>query len=169
VTLALLGRTLNLPLTLRNLQVFAHTRVTLTPLLSEYPFAGSARFTLLSPPHVDFDLPVTLLGRTLDVMAFPLVPSLVSLGVKIGCHLVCGYPKSLQVELVEGGGRDKGPVGMLVVRVVKAAGLRSEDLVGHSDPYCVLQVRAARGGEVLGEGGGKGGKLPPKGCDRDRG
>ena len=57
---------------------------------------------------------------------------------------------------------------MLEVRLVRISGLRSEDLIGHSDPYVILRVSAMwrRGGgggygEVLrarGGGGGQGGK-----------
>jgi hypothetical protein len=50
---------------------------------------------------------------------------------------------------VQGGGRlgemgEKGEggggKGMLQVHLVRVAGLRSEDLIGHSDPYVILRV-----------------------------
>lgn len=44
------------------------------------------------------------------------------------------------MPLVEGGAAAGGPEGMLEVRLVRIAGLRSEDLIGHSDPYVVLRV-----------------------------
>lgn len=39
-----------------------------------------------------------------------------------------------------GGSCPPGPVGMLTVRLVRVQGLRSEDVIGQSDPYVVVQV-----------------------------
>jgi hypothetical protein len=44
------------------------------------------------------------------------------------------------VPLVPGGAAASGPQGMLEVRLVRISGLRSEDLIGHSDPYVILRV-----------------------------
>jgi hypothetical protein len=44
------------------------------------------------------------------------------------------------VPLVDGGAAAAGPKGMLQVHLVRVAGLRSEDLIGHSDPYVILRV-----------------------------
>jgi Ca2+-dependent lipid-binding protein len=93
--------------------------------------------------------------RTLDVMAFPLVRLLSKLVTRVVSQLLLVFPHSYQVELVPGAAGPQGPVGMLTVRIVKVAGLRSEDLIGHSDPYCVVQVRgrgADRGVVREGEG-----------------
>lgn len=46
------------------------------------------------------------------------------------------------MELTPGGAAPPGPVGMLTVRLVRIQGLRSDDLLGHSDPYVVVQVGA---------------------------
>ena len=62
VTLKLLGRTFSLPLNLSNLQVKAHPRIIAKPLLSDYPFAGALSMSLMDTPHVDFDLPVNIMG-----------------------------------------------------------------------------------------------------------
>jgi hypothetical protein len=48
------------PITARNLQVSAHARITARPLLEEFPYAGSLSVSLMSPPHVDFELPLRL-------------------------------------------------------------------------------------------------------------
>jgi hypothetical protein len=45
-----------------------------------------------------------------------------------------------KLELVPGGAKPPGPVGMLTVRLVRIAGLRSEDMIGQSDPYVVVQA-----------------------------
>jgi hypothetical protein len=37
-------------------------------------------------------------------------------------------------------GEGGGGKGMLQVHLVRVAGLRSEDLIGHSDPYVILRV-----------------------------
>jgi hypothetical protein len=50
-------------------------------------------------------------------------------------------PNRRQHDLIPGGGKPPGPAGMLTVRLVRIQGLRSEDLIGQSDPYVVVQVR----------------------------
>ena len=47
-----------------------------------------------------------------------------------------------QVELVPGGSCPPGPVGMLTVRLIRIQGLQSEDLIGHFDPYVMIQAGA---------------------------
>ena len=73
-------------------------------------------------------------------MSFPFVRLLSKLVTRVVSQLLLVFPHSYQVELVPGSSGPQGPVGMLTVRIVKAQGLRSEDLIGHSDPYAVVQV-----------------------------
>lgn len=48
--------------------------------------------------------------------------------------------RGIAVPLVQGGADAGGPEGMLEVHLVRTAALRSEDLLGHSDPYVILRV-----------------------------
>lgn len=59
IKLPLLQQPLRLPLTVQALQFAAHMRITLFPLLEDLPFVGSATATLLQPPHINFELPVS--------------------------------------------------------------------------------------------------------------
>jgi Ca2+-dependent lipid-binding protein len=63
ISLKLLGRTFTLPLSISHLQVKAHPRIIAKPLLSDYPFAGALSMSLMTTPHVDFDLPVNVMGK----------------------------------------------------------------------------------------------------------
>jgi hypothetical protein len=68
-------------------------------------------------------------------------------------------PTTTQLELIPGGGKPPGPVGMLTVRLVRVQGLRSEDPIGQSDPYVVVQVGGvARGWLDWREGRGEEGE-----------
>jgi hypothetical protein len=54
--------------------------------------------------------------------------------------LLCCCCRGIQVPLVPAGASAGGPCGMLEVGLVRLAGLRSEDLIGHSDPYVIMRV-----------------------------
>lgn len=48
--------------------------------------------------------------------------------------------RGIQVPLVPGGAAAGGPAGMLEVKLVRLSGLRSEDLLGQSDPFVIFRV-----------------------------
>lgn len=52
--------------------------------------------------------------------------------------------RGVQLPLVPGGAAAGNPAGVLEVKLVRLSGLRSEDLLGQSDPYVKLRVRAGR-------------------------
>jgi hypothetical protein len=99
--------------------------------------------SLIEPPHVDFELPVGLLGG-LDVMALPGVHGAFRLATQLAARHYAVYPKGIQVPLVPGGAAAGGPTGMLEVKLVRLSGLRSEDLLGQSDPFVIFRLREGR-------------------------
>lgn len=139
VSLKLLGRSFKIPLTIENFKIYAHSRITARPIMDHYPFIGSFSLTLMHPPYIDFDFP---LGG-LDVMSLPLVRDTFQFATRLVAKRIIAYPRCYTIETVPGGANPPGPAGMVVVRLIKVSGLKSEDLVGHSDPYVVLQVGAA--------------------------
>jgi hypothetical protein len=88
LVLPLLKRTVTLPLTVANLTLRCHTRITARPLLESPPFAGSVVLSLLEPPLVDFDLPVKLplLGWAFGCTARVLGAASGGAGVAAGGH-----------------------------------------------------------------------------------
>jgi hypothetical protein len=55
--------------------------------------------------------------------------------------LVLVLLRGIAVPLVEGGAAATGPEGMLEIHLMRISGLRSEDLIGHSDPFVIMRVR----------------------------
>jgi hypothetical protein len=49
--------------------------------------------------------------------------------------------RGVAVPLVEGGAAASGPEGMLEIHLMRISGLRSEDMIGHSDPFVIMRVR----------------------------
>lgn len=67
-------------------------RVTARPLLTFMPYVGSVGLSLLEPPHVDFELPIGVLGG-LDLMALPLIRGVFRLGIRLAARQYAVYPK----------------------------------------------------------------------------
>eukprot|EP00883_Tetradesmus_obliquus_P016196 jgi/Sobl393_1/9383/SZX61448.1 len=77
-------------------------------------------------------------------MALPMLRGAVRLATKLLSRQYVVFPKGIQVPMVPAGAAAGGPCGMLEVGLVRLSGLRSEDLVGHSDPYVILRLREGR-------------------------
>uniref|UniRef100_A0A0E0C9I3 Synaptotagmin n=1 Tax=Oryza meridionalis TaxID=40149 RepID=A0A0E0C9I3_9ORYZ len=103
-----------------DLQVFASPRITLKPLVATIPCFAKILVSLMEKPHVDFGL--KLLGA--DVMAIPILYSFVQETIK------------KQVASIA----SKRPVGILLVKVLRAQNLQKKDLLGKSDPYVKLTM-----------------------------
>eukprot|EP00879_Flechtneria_rotunda_P002198 GHRR01002384.1.p1 GENE.GHRR01002384.1~~GHRR01002384.1.p1 ORF type:complete len:790 (+),score=300.17 GHRR01002384.1:1478-3847(+) len=138
----LLGHHLRIPLTVSNVQFHALMRISARPLMTDFPYVGSVGLSLIEAPHVEFELPVSALGG-LDVMALPLVRFAFHFGARLAARQFLVYPKGIQIPLVPGGG-SLGPVGMLEVGLIRISGLRSEDLIGHSDPFVIIRLKEGR-------------------------
>uniref|UniRef100_A0A0E0JQB9 Synaptotagmin n=2 Tax=Oryza punctata TaxID=4537 RepID=A0A0E0JQB9_ORYPU len=103
-----------------DLQVFASPRITLKPLVATIPCFAKILVSLMEKPHVDFGL--KLLGA--DVMAIPILYRFVQETIK------------KQVVSIA----SKRPVGILLVKVLRAQNLQKKDLLGKSDPYVKLTM-----------------------------
>lgn len=88
----LLGQALELPISINNLQLHALMRITAQPLMPAFPYVGAVGVSLLEPPHVDFELPVGLLGG-LDAMALPLVRGVFRLGARLAARQLAVFPR----------------------------------------------------------------------------
>ncbi|KAF6259938.1 hypothetical protein COO60DRAFT_1700585 [Scenedesmus sp. NREL 46B-D3] len=139
-TLQLFGHTFKVPLTVQKLQFHAVARISAQPMLPHYPYLGSVGVSLIEPPFVDFELP---LGG-IDVMALPMLRGAVRMATQLAARQYVVFPRGITVPLVPAGAQAGGPCGMLEVGLVRVAGLRSEDLIGHSDPYVILRLREGR-------------------------
>ncbi|KAG6497537.1 hypothetical protein ZIOFF_045438 [Zingiber officinale] len=146
-----------------DLQVFAIPRITLKPLVPNFPCFAKILVSLMEKPHVDFGL--KLLGA--DVMSIPGLYRFVQVSFPSHDQFVCGllfplpdiyifpqqetikkqvaamylWPKTLEVPIMDPTKAMKKPVGILEVTVVQAMKLKKKDLLGKSDPYVKLTLQ----------------------------
>lgn len=123
-----------------DLQVFAHPRITLKPLVPAFPCFANIYVSLMEKPHVDFGL--KLLGA--DAMAIPGLYRFVQETIKDQVGNMYLWPKYLQIPILDPRKAGKRPVGILHVKVVRAMNLRKKDLLGASDPYVKLKLTEDR-------------------------
>ncbi|RCV32002.1 hypothetical protein SETIT_6G223000v2 [Setaria italica] len=103
------------------------------------PYISFAKIlvSLVEKPHVDFGL--KLLGA--DVTIIPGLYRFVQETIKkkqvASMYLL---PKTLEVPIIDPSKASKKPVGILLVKVVRAQNLRKKDLLGKSDPYVKLKM-----------------------------
>jgi Ca2+-dependent lipid-binding protein len=119
-----------------DLQVFALPRITLKPLVPTFPCFAKILVSLMEKPHVDFGL--KLLGA--DIMAIPGLYRFVQETIKKQVAAMYLWPKTLEVPIMDPSKASKKPVGILLVKVVRAQNLRKKDLLGKSDPYVKLKM-----------------------------
>ncbi|GAB2217992.1 hypothetical protein Droror1_Dr00001207 [Drosera rotundifolia] len=119
-----------------DLQVFAHPRITLKPLVPTFPCFAKIHVSLMEKPHVDFGL--KLLGA--DVMAIPGLYRFVQELIKDQVAKMYLWPKTLEVPIMDPKKAMKKPVGILHVKVVRATKLRKKDLMGGADPYVKFKL-----------------------------
>ncbi|PON93920.1 Synaptotagmin-like mitochondrial-lipid-binding domain containing protein [Trema orientale] len=119
-----------------DLQVFAHPRITLKPLVPTFPCFAKILVSLMEKPHVDFGL--KLLGA--DAMSIPGLYMFVQEIIKDQVANMNLWPKSLEVQIMDPAKAAKKPVGILSVKVLRAMNLRKKDLLGASDPYVKLKL-----------------------------
>lgn len=119
-----------------DMQVFASPRITLKPLVPTFPCFCKIMVSLMDKPHVDFGL--KLFGA--DAMSIPGLYRFVQEVIKDQVSNMYLWPKSLEVEIMDPGKAMKRPVGILLVKVVRAMKLRKTDIIGSSDPYVKLKL-----------------------------
>ncbi|XP_074582295.1 synaptotagmin-2-like isoform X2 [Curcuma longa] len=120
-----------------DLQVFAIPRITLKPLVPNFPCFAKILVSLMEKPHVDFGL--KLLGA--DVMSIPGLYRFVQETIKKQVASMYLWPKTLEVPIMDPTKALKKPVGILEVTVVQAMKLKKKDLLGKSDPYVKLTLQ----------------------------
>ncbi|XP_074279089.1 synaptotagmin-1-like [Silene latifolia] len=119
-----------------DLQVFAHPRITLKPLVPAFPCFAKIFVSLMEKPHVDFGL--KLLGA--DAMAIPGLYRFVQEKIKDQVGQMYLWPKTLEIPILDPKMAGKRPVGILHVKVLRAMNLRKKDLLGGADPYVKLKL-----------------------------
>ncbi|OAY77707.1 Synaptotagmin-1 [Ananas comosus] len=123
-----------------DLQIFAKPRITLKPLVPNFPCFAKIYVSLMEKPHVDFGL--KLLGA--DLMAIPGLYRYVQETIKKQVASMYLWPRTLEVPIMDPSKASKKPVGILHVKVVRALKLRKKDLLGKSDPYVKLKLSEDR-------------------------
>ncbi|VAI20523.1 unnamed protein product [Triticum turgidum subsp. durum] len=119
-----------------DLQVFASPRITLKPLVPTFPCFANISVSLMEKPHVDFGL--KLFGA--DLMAIPVLYKFVQDTIKKQVANMYLWPKTLEVPIMDASKASKKPVGILLLKVVRAQNLKKKDLLGKSDPYAKLKM-----------------------------
>eukprot|EP00742_Colponemidia_sp_Colp-10_P009234 GILJ01010054.1.p1 GENE.GILJ01010054.1~~GILJ01010054.1.p1 ORF type:complete len:1338 (-),score=194.37 GILJ01010054.1:108-3893(-) len=131
-------------LSLSEIQISGTLRVMLDPLVHMEPIVGGVKISLLHAPTIDFRLHLLSL---LDLMDVYFVNYAANKIIQRVVRDICVWPKSIDsqvanemaVQLLKG----PAPTGMLRVRVVGATTLVKADIIGSSDPYCILQIPSA--------------------------
>ncbi|XP_051149981.1 synaptotagmin-2-like isoform X2 [Andrographis paniculata] len=103
------------------LQVFAHPRITLKPLVPSFPCFANIHVSLMEKPHVDFG--VKLFGA--DAMSIPGAYRLVQGIIKDQVANMYLWPKRLEVQVMD---------------PAIAMKLKKKDLLGASDPYVRMNL-----------------------------
>ncbi|KAL9244037.1 hypothetical protein vseg_017854 [Gypsophila vaccaria] len=119
-----------------DLQVFAHPRITLKPLVPAFPCFAKIFVSLMEKPHVDFGL--KLIGA--DAMAIPGLYRFVQEKIKDQVGQMYLWPKTLEIPIMDPKLAARRPVGILHVKVLRATNLRKKDLLGGADPYLKLKL-----------------------------
>ncbi|XP_047319573.1 synaptotagmin-2-like [Impatiens glandulifera] len=123
-----------------DLQIFTVPRITLKPLVPNFPCFSKIYMSLMEKPHVDFGL--KLFGA--DLMAIPGLYRFVQELIKDQVSSMYLWPRTLEVPILDPNQAMQRPVGILHVKVLKAMKLRKKDLLGGSDPYCKLKLTESK-------------------------
>ncbi|WOL18882.1 synaptotagmin-2 [Canna indica] len=119
-----------------DLQIFVIPRITLKPLVPSFPCFAKILVSLMEKPHVDFGL--KLMGA--DLMSIPGLYRFVQETIKNQVANMYLWPKTLEVPVLDVSKASTKPVGILLVKVIRAYKLKKKDLLGKSDPYVKLKL-----------------------------
>ncbi|OVA18052.1 C2 calcium-dependent membrane targeting [Macleaya cordata] len=132
---------LRITVQLVDLQIFVTPRVSLKPLVPTFPCFSSIEVSLMEKPHVDFGMKV--LGG--DIMAIPGLYRYVQETIRKQVASLYLWPQILEIPILDSSvGATKKPVGILLVKVVRALKLLKMDFLGTSDPYVILSLSGER-------------------------
>ncbi|KAJ7978613.1 synaptotagmin-2-like [Quillaja saponaria] len=136
VTVAVKAFGLKATVQVLDLQVFLSPRITLKPLVPSFPCFANIFVSLMEKPHVDFGL--KLIGA--DLMSIPGLYRFVQELIKDQVANMYLWPKTLEVQIMDPTKALKRPVGILLVKVLRAVKLKKKDLLGAADPYVKLKL-----------------------------
>ncbi|XP_062104299.1 synaptotagmin-1-like [Humulus lupulus] len=119
-----------------DLQVFVHPRITLKPLVREFPCFAKILVSLMEKPHVDFGLKV--LGA--DAMSIPGLYGFLQEMIKDQVANMYLWPKSLEVQIMVPTKVSRRPIEILNVKVARALKLKKKNFMGGADPYVKLKL-----------------------------
>lgn len=119
-----------------DLQIFAAPRISLKPLVPNFPCFAKIFVSLMEKPHIDFGL--KLLGA--DLMSIPGLYRFVQETIKNQVANMYLWPRTLEVSIMDPSKAQKKPVGILHVKVIRANKLKKKDIMGKSDPYVKLKL-----------------------------
>ncbi|PKA65091.1 Synaptotagmin-3 [Apostasia shenzhenica] len=141
ITVALKLFSFKFTIQLLDLQIFLAPRVTLKPLVPSFPCFANIIVSLVEKPFVDFGL--KLLGA--DIMALPGFYHFAQDKIAAEISNLYHWPKVLEIPVLDvASGATKKPVGILLVKVVRAFNLLKMDFLGKSDPYVKLSLSGER-------------------------
>lgn len=135
------GYAIRLPIEVKHVQMRAIVRITASPLTEALPCVGGVSVSLLKAPYFDAQFRI---ADSVDWLACPLIHEACQYAVKRSIETLMVYPNKMEFPIMENFGITPPPVGMLQVKICRAAGLPNSDLLGKSDPYCMVNVREER-------------------------
>ncbi|KAK9787262.1 hypothetical protein WJX73_001203 [Symbiochloris irregularis] len=130
------------PIEVQDLQMKAVARMTMRPLVETLPCIGAVNVSLMQVPYIDASL---FVGNRLDLMQLPGIKQLTAFAVEKVMGDMMLYPNSMTFDIMEGGGIQPPPQGILQVTVVRIPKLTGGgDLLSKVDPYVKCSVRDNR-------------------------
>ncbi|KAM0935165.1 putative C2 domain, calcium-dependent lipid-binding transcriptional regulator, plant [Dioscorea sansibarensis] len=143
IILAVEALVASLPIQLKDLQVFTIIRV-IFQLSEEIPCISAVVVALLSEPKPKIDYTLKAVGGSLT--ALPGISDMIDDTVNSIISDQLQWPHRIVVPLggqaVDTSELELKPQGRLSIVVVKASALKNMEMIGKSDPYVVLYVRA---------------------------
>ncbi|KAF2354622.1 C2 domain [Trinorchestia longiramus] len=126
---------------IRDLHVAGKLRVDFGPTITKMPLVAGICLYLLEPPVFDFNSTST--ASALDMVSGELFTKLMhSFITKVITDLLVA-PNSISVPFLDASAiRCPTPPGAIRVCVVEAKDLRSPDIIGKIDPYCIVRLGA---------------------------
>ncbi|KAI3731910.1 hypothetical protein L1987_63102 [Smallanthus sonchifolius] len=132
----------NLPIQLKDLQVFTIVRV-IFQLCDEIPCISAVVVSLLSEPELKIDYTLKAVGGSLT--AIPGLADMIDDTVKTIVKDMLQWPHRIVVPiggvLADTSDLELKPHGQLTLTIVKANNLKNMEMIGKSDPYATAYIR----------------------------
>ncbi|KAK1425231.1 hypothetical protein QVD17_20579 [Tagetes erecta] len=132
----------NLPIQLKDLQVFTVVRV-IFQLCEEIPCISAVVVALLSEPEPKIDYTLKAIGGSLT--AIPGLSDMIDDTVKTIVTDMLQWPHRIVVQIggvnVDTSELELKPQGLVTLTIVKANNLKNMEMIGKSDPYVTAYIR----------------------------